>query len=81
MSTTDLFRFNLAAPSDASRRSLGNVNDVRVTLHPGEFKAFFVDAAKVSLELGHAKAGIEFAHYRELVTPELAQRFWSILPE
>ena len=40
LSTTDLFRFNLAAPSDASRRSLGNVNDVRVTLHPGEFKAY-----------------------------------------
>jgi hypothetical protein len=39
------------------------------------------DAAKVSLELGHAKAGIVFAHYRELVTPELVQRFWSILPE
>jgi len=67
--------------SDPFRGADGYFKNILVALHPGEFKAFFVDAAKVSLELGHAKAGIEFAHYRELVTPELAQRFWSILPE
>jgi hypothetical protein len=37
------------------------------------------DAAKVSLEMGNSPQMI-FAHYRELVKPKDARRFWSIKP-
>jgi integrase len=38
------------------------------------------NAGKTALEAGHSEAML-FAHYRELVTEEAAEAFWSILPE
>ena len=40
--------------------------------------AHFNDAAKTALELGHADTSMLYAHYRELVTPEDAKRYWDI---
>lgn len=40
------------------------------------------DPGRVSLELGHANAGIVFSHYRELVDQDAAQIWWGgIRPE
>lgn len=38
------------------------------------------DAPRVSLEMGNSPQMV-FAHYRELVRPKDAERFWSLLPE
>jgi hypothetical protein len=38
------------------------------------------NAAQLALEMGHVGPQMIFAHYRELVTPEEAQRYWNILP-
>ena len=38
------------------------------------------DAPKVALELGHTDTAIVFQHYRELVKPAEAKRFWAIRP-
>jgi integrase len=38
------------------------------------------DAAKVSLEMGNSPQMV-FAHYRELVKPKDAERYWKIKPE
>jgi integrase len=40
----------------------------------------FENAPKTVLQLGHTSAAIVFAHYRELVTPEAAAKFWRIVP-
>ncbi len=37
------------------------------------------DAARVSLEMGNSPQ-IVFAHYRELVKPRDAERFWALAP-
>jgi hypothetical protein len=37
------------------------------------------DAAKVSLEMGNSPQMV-FAHYRELVKPKDAERYWNIKP-
>jgi hypothetical protein len=37
------------------------------------------NAAKTALQAGHTEQ-VLFAHYRELVTPEQAEEFWSIVP-
>jgi integrase len=42
--------------------------------------AHFKDAPALSLELGHVRPQTVFAHYRELVTPAEAERFWRIVP-
>jgi integrase len=42
--------------------------------------AAFHNAPHTSLELGHVTPQMVFAHYRELVTPSEAQRFWHIVP-
>jgi hypothetical protein len=34
-----------------------------------------------ALELGHHESRITFAHYRELVRPKEAERYWNIKPE
>ena len=36
------------------------------------------NAAATALELGHHDSRITFAHYRELVKPKEAARFWQI---
>ena len=43
--------------------------------------AQFKNAASTALELGHHDSRITFAHYRELVRPKEAERYWNIKPE
>jgi integrase len=42
--------------------------------------AHFGDAARLALELGHTNQELLFRHYRELVTPEQAAKWWAIVP-
>jgi integrase len=42
--------------------------------------AAFKNAASTALELGHHDARMTFAHYRELVKPKEAARYWSLRP-
>jgi integrase len=42
--------------------------------------ARFNDAAALALELGHASAHLVFQHYRQLVKPKQAERYWEIAP-
>ncbi len=42
--------------------------------------AHFHDAARLALELGHTDQELLFRHYRELVTPDQAAKYWDIRP-
>ena len=42
--------------------------------------AAFKDAPSLSLEMGHVRPQTVFAHYREVVRPSEAERFWKIAP-
>ena len=42
--------------------------------------AHFKNAASTALELGHHDSRITFAHYRELVKPKAAEKFWNLSP-
>jgi hypothetical protein len=42
--------------------------------------AHFRDAAKLALELGHTSQKLIFQHYRELVKPAEAAKYWDIRP-
>ena len=42
--------------------------------------AHFNDAALTALQLGHHDSGVTFAHYRELVKPKDAERYWQLQP-
>jgi len=42
--------------------------------------AHFKNAGSTALELGHHDSRITFRHYRELVKPKDAERFWNIKP-
>ena len=42
--------------------------------------AHFKDSAALALEMGHIDSGMIFEHYRELVRPKEAERYWSIRP-
>lgn len=42
--------------------------------------AHFKSAAETAAELGHAGAAVLYQHYRELVKPEAAARWWQIMP-
>jgi integrase len=42
--------------------------------------AHFKDAAALALEMGHVNSGMIFAHYRQLVRPKEAARYWDIKP-
>ena len=42
--------------------------------------AHFHDAARLALELGHTNQELLFRHYRELVTPDQAAKYWNIRP-
>jgi integrase len=42
--------------------------------------AAFDNAAKLALELGHTSEELIFRHYRELVRPEQAAKYWTIRP-
>ena len=54
-------------PKNALRHSFASY-------HPAAHK----NAAETALQLGHMDARVLFAHYRELVSPEAAQKFWQI---
>ena len=43
--------------------------------------AKFNDQAKLAIELGHTKQNLLFRHYRELVKPDQAEKYWNIQPE
>lgn len=42
--------------------------------------AHFKDAAALALEMGHTDSGMIFEHYRELVKPKDAERYWKVRP-
>jgi integrase len=42
--------------------------------------AHFKNGASTALELGHHDSRVTFAHYRELVKPKEAERYWNIRP-
>jgi integrase len=42
--------------------------------------AWFNDAAALALELGHTNSLLVFQHYRQLVKPKDAERYWKIAP-
>ena len=42
--------------------------------------ACFNDAAALALELGHTNSNLVFQHYRQLVKPKKAERYWKIAP-
>jgi integrase len=42
--------------------------------------AHFKNAAATALELGHHDSRVTFAHYRELVKPKEAERYWNLGP-
>lgn len=44
------------------------------------FLAHFQDAARLALELGHTSQDLIFRHYRELVKPAQAAKYWDIRP-
>jgi integrase len=42
--------------------------------------AHFNNAALTSMQLGHLDSGVTYAHYRQLVTPKNAERYWNLRP-
>jgi len=42
--------------------------------------AKFHDAAALALQMGHSTTKMLFAHYREVVTPQDAESYWSLTP-
>jgi integrase len=56
-------------PSNALRHSFASY-------HLAEFS----DAAKLALQLGHTGPALIFQNYREVVTPDEAHEYWSIVP-
>ena len=56
-------------PQNAMRHSYGSYR-----------LAVCADAARVSLEMGNSPAMV-FAHYRELVRPAEAEKYWTLTPE
>jgi integrase len=42
--------------------------------------AKYQDAARLALDMGHSTTKMIFSNYREIVTPEEAERYWRILP-
>lgn len=42
--------------------------------------AKFQDAPALALQMGHTTTAMLFAHYREVVTPEDAEKYWNVYP-
>ena len=42
--------------------------------------AFYQNAAALALQMGHTSQTMIFSNYREVVTPDEAQRYWSVKP-
>jgi integrase len=56
-------------PSNACRHSFASYH-----------LAHFRDPRELALEMGHTNSEITFRHYRELVRPSEAEKFWRIVP-
>jgi integrase/recombinase XerD len=74
---------NLEARLRADRKAAGitkwPVNGARHSFASYHLSAFR-DVKELALELGHTRSEVTFRHYRELVTPSEAERFWKIAP-
>ena len=73
--------FQARANQDRARAELGRPwpnNGLRHG-YASYYLAAFKDAARLALEMGNSPKVI-FAHYRQLVRPADADRYWSILP-
>jgi hypothetical protein len=53
-----------------------NINPSFASYHLAKFQ----DAPRTALDLGHVSPRTVFNHYREIVTPEEAERYWNIFP-
>ena len=42
--------------------------------------AHFNNAAELALEMGHTNSALIFAHYRQVVKPKEAARYWNLIP-
>jgi len=42
--------------------------------------AKFQDAAALALQMGHTNSNLVFQHYRQLVRPEAAEKYWTLRP-
>jgi integrase len=45
------------------------------------YYARFKDVGALAADLGHTNSHLVFQHYRELVKPSEAKRYWNIVPE
>lgn len=82
-------RHGKVCPGDLSRRLLADRRRAGITEWPANalrhsfasyYLAHFKNAAELALEMGHTNASVTFRHYRELVRPSEAERFWRIVP-
>jgi integrase len=68
---------------DAARKAAGIEEWPQNALRHG-FASYhlarFNDAAALALELGHTNSNLVFQHYRQLVKPKDAERYWKIEP-
>jgi integrase len=74
---------NLRKLLEADRKAAGLKNWPSNALRHGFASyhlAHFKDAAKLALELGHTSQDLIFRHYRELVKPAQAAKYWNIRP-
>jgi integrase len=76
-------------PPNHFRRMIADRRNAGITSWPSNalrhsfasyYLAHFKDAPALSLELGHVRPQTVFAHYREVVRPAEAERFWKIAP-
>jgi integrase len=77
--TPDNFENQLGAAREAAGITQWPDNGLRhsfASYHLAHFK----NAAELALEMGHTNSGLIFNHYRELVRPKEASRYWEINP-
>ena len=77
--TPDDFRKQMAGARAAAGITEWPNNALRhsfASYHLGHFN----DAAALALEMGHTDSGMIFEHYRQLVKPQDAERYWNIKP-
>lgn len=74
---------NLRKLSEAAQKKAGirdwPVNGLRHSFASYHL-AHFQDAPALALQMGHTTTAMLFSHYREVVTPEDAERYWHIRP-
>jgi integrase len=75
------YRKRLEAARAAARISLWPNNALRhsfASYYLAHFKR--AGAAELALEMGHTNANLVFQHYRQLVKPNEAKRYWALTP-